>query len=39
MNRNRMLRTRATEVLSAAVTGVALSAPCSPVHAGCRGLT
>jgi len=41
MNRHRvrMLRMRVTEVLSAAVTGVALSAPCSPVRAGCRGLT
>jgi hypothetical protein len=35
----RMLRMRVTEALSAAVTGVALSAPCSPVRAGCRGLT
>jgi hypothetical protein len=35
----RMLRMRVTEVMSAAVTGVALSAPCSPVRAGCRGLT
>ena len=41
MNRHRvrMLRMRVTEELSAAVTGVALSAPCRPVRAGCRGLT
>jgi hypothetical protein len=41
MNRHqaRMLPMRATEVLSAAVIGVALSAPCTPVRAGCRGLT
>jgi hypothetical protein len=38
-HRVRMLPMRVTEVLSAAVTGVALSAPCSPVRAGCRGLT
>jgi hypothetical protein len=41
MNRHRvrMLRMRVTEVLPAAVTGVALSAPCRRVRAGCRGLT
>jgi len=38
-HRVRMLRLRVTEVLSAVVTGAAPSAPCSPVRAGCRGLT
>jgi len=41
MNRHRvrMLRMRVSEVVSAAVTGVALSAPCGSVRAVCRGHT